>query len=202
MIAGIFRKNDGYARDVATMAVGTIASQGMTLLAMPILSRLYFPEDFGALAVFMAVSGIAATALTLRYETAILLPKKEEEAGALFKISICSALALGAFAFAASWVLPSLFGTAAALFTVSPASVPGSFAVGGASPSPGIVSKSDTIGSAQVLHPRLTCLRQEWSESFPNLPQKIKPHPQLHKPAEPYRPAGTGRQAVPPHGAG
>jgi O-antigen/teichoic acid export membrane protein len=106
MMVGRFRKNDGYARDVVIMAAGTIVSQGITLLAMPVLSRLYLPEDFGMLAVFMAVSGIAATALTLRYETAILLPKEEEEAKALFKISVCLALVLGVLAFILSWIFP------------------------------------------------------------------------------------------------
>ena len=58
----------------------------------------------------------------------------------------------------ASWVLPSLFGTAAVLFTVFPASVPGSFAVGGVSPSPGIVSKSDIIGSCADSTPSIDVL--------------------------------------------
>ena len=39
-------------------------------------------------------------------------------------------------------------------------------------------------------------------ESFPHQQQKIFPHPRPHIPAEPCLPAGTGRPAVPPHGAG
>lgn len=88
------------------MTLGTVVSQGITLSTMPVMSRLYRPEDFGFLAVFMAVSGITATVLTLRYETAIILPKNENESKAIFRISITSALIMGLSAAIASFFLP------------------------------------------------------------------------------------------------
>ena len=76
-----------FARNAAVLTFGTVCAQGINILAMPILSRLYTPADFGLLAVFLAVSSIVATAITLRYETAIILPKDEKEAVALVVLS-------------------------------------------------------------------------------------------------------------------
>lgn len=65
---------------MAILAGGTFAGQAITLLTAPISSRLYSPEDFGVLALFVAVSTVILTVSSLRYELAILLPDSDEEA--------------------------------------------------------------------------------------------------------------------------
>jgi O-antigen/teichoic acid export membrane protein len=87
--------------------MGTALAQLLAIVAMPVLSRLYSPGDFGALAVFMAVSSIVATAVTLRYETSILLPKKEQEAISLVLLSLALAMFLGMACGAIVWLLPA-----------------------------------------------------------------------------------------------
>lgn len=57
---------------------------------MPILSRLYSPADFGSLSLFLAISGIIATVITLRYEAAVVLPKRDQDASTLMLISLMS----------------------------------------------------------------------------------------------------------------
>jgi O-antigen/teichoic acid export membrane protein len=76
-----------FARNTAILTLGTAFAQALTILAMPVLSRLYTPADFGLLAIFVAVSSIVATSITLRYETAIILPKQEQEAKLLVVLS-------------------------------------------------------------------------------------------------------------------
>jgi lipopolysaccharide exporter len=56
-------------------------------LLSPILTRIYTPEEFGAAAVFMTITGILITIATGRYEFAILLPKNDEKALQLLKLS-------------------------------------------------------------------------------------------------------------------
>jgi O-antigen/teichoic acid export membrane protein len=76
-----------FVRNTAILTLGTAFAQGLNILAMPILSRLYTPADFGLLAIFLAVSSIVATSITFRYETAIILPKHEQEAKSLMVLS-------------------------------------------------------------------------------------------------------------------
>lgn len=47
-----------FARSVSILAGGTAAGQAIVVLASPILTRLYTPEDFGLLAVYAALLGI------------------------------------------------------------------------------------------------------------------------------------------------
>ncbi len=75
------------ARDVATLTVGTVVAQTLTIVTTPLLTRLYTPADFGMLAVFLTVTGIAATLITGRYETSVLVPKRDTESANLVLLS-------------------------------------------------------------------------------------------------------------------
>lgn len=96
-----------YARDSLILTIGTAASQALTIAATPLLSRIYSPAEFGVLAIFMAVSSILATAVTLRYEAAILLPKATADATALLKLSLLCAATLGTLVVLALAILPA-----------------------------------------------------------------------------------------------
>ncbi len=50
------------------------------ILMSPVLTRIYSPADFGVLAVFMAFTSTVGAIANGRYEAAILLPEKDEEA--------------------------------------------------------------------------------------------------------------------------
>jgi O-antigen/teichoic acid export membrane protein len=89
-----FRSSE-FTKNTAVLSLGTAFSQGIFIASMPILSRLYTPEDFGLLAVFVAISTIVATVITLRYETAILIPKNEDESISLVLLSAALAVILG-----------------------------------------------------------------------------------------------------------
>ena len=95
-----------FVRAVSILAGGTLTAQLLTIGATPILSRLYTPANFGLVALFAAVSGIIGTALTLRYETAILLPKEEDESVAVVLLCVTLALVLGALVIIAAWLSP------------------------------------------------------------------------------------------------
>lgn len=82
------------ARDVATLTMGTVVAQGITIAVTPLLTRLYTPSDFGVLAVFLAVVSVGATLVTLRYETSILVPKEKAESANLVLLSLALGLGL------------------------------------------------------------------------------------------------------------
>ncbi|WP_316354898.1 lipopolysaccharide biosynthesis protein [Devosia sp.] len=70
----------GLVRSVAVLASGTAASQVILLLAAPILTRLYTPDQFGLLAAYMATVTILGAISTLRYELIIPLPRRHDMA--------------------------------------------------------------------------------------------------------------------------
>lgn len=68
---------------VTLLTGGTLVGQGLFVLLSPLLSRLYSPEAFGIVGVFVSTVGVLASVATLRYELAIPLPSDEKEAWAL-----------------------------------------------------------------------------------------------------------------------
>lgn len=58
--------------------------QGLAVLASPILTRLYTPQEFGEFAVFVAMLSVLASVASLRYELAIPLSAKDEAPGILW----------------------------------------------------------------------------------------------------------------------
>ena len=59
---------------------GSTIANAIPVAISPILTRIYSPEDFGLLALFLAVTTIFGTIVNGRYELAIMLPKKDEDA--------------------------------------------------------------------------------------------------------------------------
>ena len=76
-----------FFRNVATLVSGSALAQLVGLACAPILTRLYTPEEFGLLGIFMAVSAVAATIATLRYDLAIILPRKDASAWSLLRLA-------------------------------------------------------------------------------------------------------------------
>lgn len=70
----------GFARGVSVLAGGTAGAQILLLLAAPLLTRLYTPEDYGLLAVHGSLLAIIGVVASLRYELAIPLPEENQEA--------------------------------------------------------------------------------------------------------------------------
>lgn len=72
---------------MATLAMGSGAARLIGVGSIPILTRLYGPEDFGVMAVFTALVSILAPLLTLRYVLALPLPRHDGLAMNLMALS-------------------------------------------------------------------------------------------------------------------
>jgi O-antigen/teichoic acid export membrane protein len=95
LVSRVLPKNR-FARGVSVLVVGTFGAQSIMVLASPVLTRLYSPEDFGLLAVFTALLSTVAVLASLRYELAIPLPDSEEDAAALLVLSLLAVVAVSA----------------------------------------------------------------------------------------------------------
>jgi len=78
-VAALFPRS-GFARNIAVMSSATAIGQGIAILAAPILTRLYTPEDFGALGIYASLLGILCVVASLRFEQAIPLPRSDRVA--------------------------------------------------------------------------------------------------------------------------
>lgn len=94
--------------------------QGIAILASPLLSRIYRPEDFGILAVYSSLLGIFAVVAGGRYELAIPIPEKEEEAEGLLKISLGFVALTSLIAALLVFFLGSSFSTFAGIPSLAP----------------------------------------------------------------------------------
>ncbi len=56
---------------------GTAIAQTISLISIPILTRLFTPDEFGVFAVYFGISSLLASISGGRYELAIMLPKKD-----------------------------------------------------------------------------------------------------------------------------
>lgn len=86
----------GFIRSVILLAGGSALSRSAMVLALPILTRIYTPEDFGVLAVFTAVVTLVSVVACLRLEIAIPIPDNTRDAANLLALSlvICTAISL------------------------------------------------------------------------------------------------------------
>ena len=83
-------------KDVFTITGGATLGQLATIVATPLLTRLYDPGQMGVYAVFGALIGIFAVTSSLHYELAIPLPKSDRAALSVLKLALaCLAVVVG-----------------------------------------------------------------------------------------------------------
>jgi O-antigen/teichoic acid export membrane protein len=96
-------------RAVAVLSGSVVLTQGLSLVVMPIATRLYTKDDFGCASVFGSFLAVLAIAGTLRFDLAITQARDDTEAKQVLWLSLvttlatsCSAVAL--LLFAGSWL--------------------------------------------------------------------------------------------------
>ena len=65
---------------------GTVLAQGLSFVLSPVLSRLYTPEEFGLVALYLGILSIVSVLATAKYEQAIMLPQDDEAAFNIFAL--------------------------------------------------------------------------------------------------------------------
>jgi O-antigen/teichoic acid export membrane protein len=91
LVAAILPKSE-FGRNVLTLMTGTVIAQAIPIAISPIITRLYSPEEFGLFALYMGLASILTVIVTGRYEQAIMLPVKEEDAANLVALSLTIAV--------------------------------------------------------------------------------------------------------------
>lgn len=87
-----FLPQSRFGQNALLVFSGSALAQAIPMAVSPILTRLYTPSDFGLLALYTAIASLLAGAATGRYETAVMLPKKEKDAMQLVAIAFLTGL--------------------------------------------------------------------------------------------------------------
>lgn len=88
-----------YIRSVAVLAGGTSLVQLLSVAAVPVLTRLYTPAEFGVLALFLAIVSSVTPAICGRYEVAVVVSKTDVHAEHLVVVSVLFAFGLSLLGF-------------------------------------------------------------------------------------------------------
>jgi O-antigen/teichoic acid export membrane protein len=94
---GSNKLRSNFIRAVSVLVGGTALAHGITALALPVLSRLYSPEDFSMLAVFTSLLSIISVAACLRFDVAVAMPDRDKDAFTLLALSLLCAFTLALF---------------------------------------------------------------------------------------------------------
>ena len=90
--------NNRYLSQIIILMSGTLAAQAITIIIIPIITRMYSPEEFGEYTLFYSVVSILGLISSLKYDQAIMLPRIEKDAKSILLltwfINICIVILL------------------------------------------------------------------------------------------------------------
>jgi O-antigen/teichoic acid export membrane protein len=76
-----------FIRNIISLSGGVLIGQAIAMSTSPLITRLFTPENFGILAVFIMMTEIMAPTSSLSYTQAIVLPREDSEAVNLVGVS-------------------------------------------------------------------------------------------------------------------
>lgn len=77
-----------FIRNVMILSSGTLSAQIIVFILTPIITRLYGPETYGLMGSFNAIISIVTPVAALTLPAAIVLPKRDDEALEIIKLSL------------------------------------------------------------------------------------------------------------------
>jgi len=80
--------NSEYFKSLSVLLSGTVIAQIIGYALAPLLTRLYSTAEMGELALYMRITGFIAAIATLRYESALPIPKYDGHSYLLYRISL------------------------------------------------------------------------------------------------------------------
>jgi len=93
-IGGFMRRAQpwSFARNAAILSIGTAAAQGFSVVAAPLLTRVYPAPAIGQLALFTSFISVASVGISLKYELGIVSAANDSEAAQLAYASVLLSL--------------------------------------------------------------------------------------------------------------
>lgn len=80
-------KSSSFFHSIALLASGSLVGQFITIIASPLTTRLFTPDELGVYTLIISCLGIFGSVICLRYDLSIVTEKKEENVYALIILS-------------------------------------------------------------------------------------------------------------------
>lgn len=93
-----------FVANVLILMTGTTIAQAIPIAISPILTRIYSPDDFGIVALYLSIVSIISVLVTGKYELAIMLPEKDEDAINIVALSFYISLFVSLISLFAIWI--------------------------------------------------------------------------------------------------
>lgn len=77
-----------FLKSVVLLTSGTFMAQVVSYVATPVITRLFTPDEIGELGIFLRITAFITAIATARYELSLPLPKKDQHAFQLFRLSL------------------------------------------------------------------------------------------------------------------
>lgn len=84
------------ALNSAKLLSANVLAQIVGLLVYPVLTRMYAPDDFGLLNLFISIGGVMAIIASAEYQYAVLLPGEQKRAVAVWQVGMLCVLCVTA----------------------------------------------------------------------------------------------------------
>tara|TARA_B110000238_G_scaffold99493_1_gene108274 strand:- start:204 stop:1679 length:1476 start_codon:yes stop_codon:yes gene_type:complete len=101
--------NDKIFKSAFILSVAPLITQLFSFFVLPIISRIYTPEDFGVYASIASVAGVISVIQGFGYHQAIILPKSERIAQLIFNICVTVTLCISFLLFLFFYFIPDGF---------------------------------------------------------------------------------------------
>jgi O-antigen/teichoic acid export membrane protein len=112
----ISKRNRSFLRHIGTLMSAKAIAAVIALLITPVIARLFDPGDFGIAAVWVSTCTLLNHLSSLKYEVAIVLPAKEDQADKLYSLALRVLLAFVAVVLVLSVIAAFLpFGNSSAV---------------------------------------------------------------------------------------
>jgi O-antigen/teichoic acid export membrane protein len=102
-------RNSSFLKAFAILSSGTVIQTVIVLAVSPILSRLFTPEEFGVVGLFLAVTGILTPLAGASYHGAILLPRRQTDALNIFMLALLLPIVIGPLSLLIGSFIPDRF---------------------------------------------------------------------------------------------
>lgn len=81
-------RGNAFVSAVSMLVGGAASAHAITALALPVVSRLYTPEEFSVLAIFNSIVAVISVAACLRYDIAVAIPDDDADAFNLMALAV------------------------------------------------------------------------------------------------------------------
>ncbi len=108
-------RSNSFFKSVMTLSAGVLVSQVITFLTLPFISRIYGPDILGDYSFLVSNSAIIGVLVCLGLMSAIMIPKEDEEAKGLCRLTVAAVVLLSTLLLTIALLLSGTF----QLFTVN-----------------------------------------------------------------------------------